>query len=459
MPQPPGIFICYRRADAGGHPAHLHRHLRAHFGEAAPIFMDTADIGAGVQFERKLESELTSCEVFLALISRRWLTIRGGPRWWRWRRRLNNPKDYVRREIATALKRDIIVIPVLLDGAQMPSAHVLTRDISRLASYQGFKLRNRGWLEDADRLVSHIERQTEELRERRRRSEEQREARRAESPVADRGRPPMEWGWAELAVGVLSISLLLGLVIWYFVRTVPISKIWIDIVEIPAGTYVMGSAGGHDNELPMTPVTFREPFFVGKYEVTQREWKEMMGEDNNPSTHKGDDLPVENITWEQAKTFVGKLNEMQNPFRYSLPTEAEWEYVCKLGNFGKDDAQILIDRAWYGRDPGAQQHTHSPARAFAEGKKADELGLYYMHGNVWEWCWDVYHPNYDGLPSDGSGRGGERESHPRVLRGGAFNVDEDNCRCSFRKGQAGNITDGSVGLRVVARPRPILKSL
>ena len=254
-------------------------------------------------------------------------------------------------------------------------------------------------------------------------------------------------------------ALILGLLVWFFARTVPINKIWIDIVEIPADTCDVGSAEGHDNERPVSRVKFREAFYIGKYEVTQREWKEMMGEADNPSERKGDHLPVENITWEQARKFVGKLNEMQNGLRYSLPTEAEWECACRMGDAGKDYPHILKDRAWYSGDPTEQQRTHAPARAFAEGKKSDELSLYYMHGNVWEWCWDVYYQNYDGLPPDGTARGGEGANLPRVLRGGGFDTDADGCRCSFRKGQASDTGNGSVGLRVVARPRAELKSV
>ncbi|HEV7890871.1 MAG TPA: SUMF1/EgtB/PvdO family nonheme iron enzyme [Pyrinomonadaceae bacterium] len=435
------IFICYRRADSAGHAIHLRCHLLKQF-KGGQVFMDT-DIEPGDQFVRKIDREAGACEILIALIGKHWLTIGDDAG----RRRLDEPGDILCREIAIALDRGIIVIPVLVDGARMPPQRDLPKTIEGLSNHQHFELSNQHWDSNARRLITHIEGKLAEHRKARQREERQREKETGGVAAHPAHRQRAEW-----ALVVVNLALFLGLLIWFFARALPVKKTWIDIVEISAGQCKVGSTDGHDNEVPVRQVKFTESFFIGKYEVTQRQWKDLMGEDNNPSLNKGNDLPVENITWDQAREFIDKLNEMQNDYRYSFPTEAEWECACRMGDAEKDYVDILKQRAWYG-DTNAPQHTHAPMSASAEGKKSDESGLYYMHGNVWEWCWDAYSENYNTLPENGSAWGGEGENPPRVLRGGAFNSSADSCRCSFRKGEAGDTTGGSFGLRVVARPR------
>ncbi len=190
------------------------------------------------------------------------------------------------------------------------------------------------------------------------------------------------------------------------------------------------------------------PFELGKYEVTQAQWKqmwqEMMG--NNPSHFQNcDQCPVENVSWNDAQEFIKKLNAMNDGYTYRLPTEAEWEYACRAGTSG-DYAGDLDSMAWYKNNSGGQTHPVGQ-------KQPNGFGLYDMHGNVWEWVEDLFHDSfsYNGAPTDGSAwiSGGGKF---RVLRGDSW-LNGD-CRSASRLiGLAPDLSNGVVGFRVVAVAR------
>jgi formylglycine-generating enzyme required for sulfatase activity len=165
---------------------------------------------------------------------------------------------------------------------------------------------------------------------------------------------------------------------------------------ISAGDFYMGSEESGD-EKPVHKVKINNPFYLGIYPVTQREWKAVM--DDNPSYFKGDDMPVEQVSWDDVQEFIKKLNEKEGTDRYRLPSEAEWEYACRVGttsrySFGDDESK-LGDYAWY--DDNSGDKTHPVGQ-----KKPNSWGLYDMHGNVWEWVQDKWHDSYGGAPTDGS---------------------------------------------------------
>jgi formylglycine-generating enzyme required for sulfatase activity len=209
----------------------------------------------------------------------------------------------------------------------------------------------------------------------------------------------------------------------------------IELVRIQPGSFMMGSANGKSDEKPVHQVTIRQSFYMGKYEVTQGQWQSVMG--NNPSNFKGDNLPVETVSWDDAIAFIARLNAQNDGFAYRLPTEAEWEYACRAGTTG-DYGGDLDAMAWYGNNSGrgrldaAEIHRTDSANYYkriaenggqthAVGTKLpNSFGLFDMHGNVWEWCQDWYHDSYNGAPSDGSAwlSGGEQKY--RVLRGGSW---------------------------------------
>ena len=199
---------------------------------------------------------------------------------------------------------------------------------------------------------------------------------------------------------------------------------------IPAGEFMMGSPDDEADRLrgewPVHHVKIEKSFYMGRYGVTQKEWREVMG--SNPSSFNGDDLPVKNVSWDDAQEFIRKLNEKEGTGKYRLPSEAEWEYACRAGtttrySFGDSESK-LGDYAWYSKN--SDRKAHPVGR-----KKPNPWGLYDMHGNVWEGAQDKWHSDYNGAPTDGSAweRGGGAD---RVVRGGGWSVDAEGCRSSYR---------------------------
>ena len=195
-----------------------------------------------------------------------------------------------------------------------------------------------------------------------------------------------------------------------------------EMVLIPAGDFEMGSKNGGANEKPPHTVNVKI-FAIGKTEVTQGQWKAVMG--SNPSSFKdcGDTCPVENVSWNDVQAFIQKLNAKTGK-QYRLPSEAEWEYACRAGSQQEYCGSDNIDSvAWYNGNSGNKTHP-------AGQKQANAWGLYDMSGNVWEWLEDNYHDNYNGAPTDGSAWQGDGAK--RVLRGGSWYFELQNARAANR---------------------------
>jgi len=186
------------------------------------------------------------------------------------------------------------------------------------------------------------------------------------------------------------------------------------MVIIPGGSFLMGS-NEYQNAKPVHRVTIKS-FAMGKYPVTQREWKAIMGD--NPSFFKdsGDDAPVENVSWDDVQQYIQKLNARSGQ-HYRLPSEAEWEYAARAGSQGKwcfgDDENKLEKYAWY--DKSGNTGTYRVGQ-----KLSNAFGLHDMHGNVWEWVQDVWHHNYEDAPKDGSAWVADGKKQERVFRGGSW---------------------------------------
>jgi formylglycine-generating enzyme required for sulfatase activity len=219
---------------------------------------------------------------------------------------------------------------------------------------------------------------------------------------------------------------------------------------IPAGAFTMGSPaneeGRDDDESPQHRVTLNS-FYIMTTEVTQSQWQAVMG--SNPSYFKGDNLPVEQVSWNDVQEFIKKLNQRDPGKGYRLPSEAEWEYSCRAGTttrFYTGNAEADLARAgWYDGNSGSKTH--------AVGQKTPNAwDLYDMHGNVWEWCQDWYHDSYNGAPVDG--RAWETPSETfRVLRGGSWGINVRICRSSFRfRYEPDNRNDYFFGFRVACSP-------
>jgi formylglycine-generating enzyme required for sulfatase activity len=218
------------------------------------------------------------------------------------------------------------------------------------------------------------------------------------------------------------------------------NSIGMKLAYIPAGEFDIGSAAdekGHEEDETLHRVKITHAFRIGVTEVTQAQWKAVMGQ--RRGKFEGDDLPVEEISWADAKAFCEKLSKAEGK-TYRLPTESEWEYACRAGAIGRFAGEKLADLGWF--DDNADEKTH-PVTA----KKPNAWGLYDMHGNVAEWCADAYAPGYP--PGPVADPAGPAEGKGRVVRGGSFASLERGCRCASRSSAPAAYQMKTVGLRVV----------
>jgi formylglycine-generating enzyme required for sulfatase activity/serine/threonine protein kinase len=234
------------------------------------------------------------------------------------------------------------------------------------------------------------------------------------------------------------------------------NSIGMEFVLIPAGEFDMGSpaneAGRGEDEGPVHRVKISNAFYMSKYEVTQKQWREVMG--NNPSSFKGDNLPVEQVSWDDIQKFIKKLNEKESTDKYRLPSEAEWEYAARAGtttrySFGDDESK-LSEYAWYDNNSGGKTHEVGQ-------KKPNPWGLYDIHGNVHEWVLDIYHKNYNGAPTDGSAW--EGDGSVRVVRGGSWGNRAGSSRSAGRHDEDPGVSYVNLGFRLVSDSPPTISEM
>jgi formylglycine-generating enzyme required for sulfatase activity len=226
----------------------------------------------------------------------------------------------------------------------------------------------------------------------------------------------------------------------------------LEMVLIPAGQFLMGSSDSDKDargaEKPQHQVRITKPFYLGKYEVQQEQWEAVMG--NNPSTFKGAKNPVEQVSWDDCQKFLDKLNAMtaEQEGKFVLPTGAEWEYACRGGSttrFSYGDAtRSLGEYAWY--KDNSEQKTHPVGK-----KKPNAWGLYDMHGNVWEWCHDLYDEKYYANAATDDPQGPSSGSR-RVLRGGSWRIAAGICRSAGCDSGVPGYRDTGLGFRVARVP-------
>ena len=216
-----------------------------------------------------------------------------------------------------------------------------------------------------------------------------------------------------------------------------------DMVWVEGGTFCMGATSeqGLDSvsdEWPVHSVTL-SGYYIGKTEVTQALWKAVMG--SNPSWFKGDNLPVENVSWNDCQEFIRKLNDLTGQ-NFRLPTEAEWEFACRgginSGGYRYSGSDYIDDVAWY--DDNSRETTHPVAK-----KLPNELGIYDMSGNVWEWCNDWYGFYCSGAQINPKG---PCDGLNRVYRGGSWGYYGWCCRSSLRNCDSPGYHSVYLGLRL-----------
>jgi serine/threonine-protein kinase len=269
-----------------------------------------------------------------------------------------------------------------------------------------------------------------------------------------------------VAVGMLLVFLLFmsGGILWLFLRkgnsegpssgvaptATPSRKVkndfGIEFVLVSPGSFMMGAENGDTDEKPAHRVTISKDFYLGKYEVTQAQWQQVMG-GNTSHFKNSDQCPVEQVSWDGVQEFIKKLNAQSDGYLYRLPSEAEWEYACRAGTTG-DYAGSLDAMAWYGNNSGDKTHPVGT-------KQPNGWGLYDMHGNVWEWVEDWYAPYPSGAETDPTG---PSSGTSRVYRGGSYNSNKQSSPDTYLRSTHRGISvpsgfDDYIGFRLVRTSR------
>ena len=470
------IFISYRRSDSIAETGRIYDRLVLEFGRDN-IFKDVDSIPFGVDFAQHIDQEVGRCQVLLVVIGTAWLTDR-----------LQDPNDFIRLEIESALNRDIRVIPVFLEGVTGPPARdQLPESLQPLIRRNGTQVgHDPRFHADMGRLVKGL----------------QDYFRQPSRPIEPPPPPPppvtSPVGSSQTVLGgsASQVNDSIGPVfagpmtgntinINYTGTTAPAPTptppqpppkpdptyprfsfevvtvnpkgqiidrreasaayqtvdfgqgVTLEMVLVPEGTFMMGSPDREpkreNREGPQHQVMVAE-FWMGKYPVTKSQYQAIMG--NNPSNFKGNHRPVERVNWFDAMEFCDRLSQtLGQP--YTLPSEAQWEYACRAGtttpfHFGET---ITTDLANYngeytfGSGPkGVYRQETTEVGSFPP----NSFGLYDMHGNVWEWCLDHFHDSYKGAPADGSAWVTGGDSGFRMLRGGSWYDYPKVCRCAYR---------------------------
>ena len=238
------------------------------------------------------------------------------------------------------------------------------------------------------------------------------------------------------------------------------AQLWLKalrLVDIPAGTFKMGATNNKDqfstNEGPQHLVTIERAFQMGAVQITQGAWETLMG--SSPSVFRSNsNLPAEQVSWDDICSpdgFLERLNALTEGVRppgttFRLPSEAEWEYACRAGStttysFG-DDPEAMADYGWF--EDNGDNHTHPVGQ-----KKPNAWGLYDLHGNVWEWCADGYHYDYQKAPKDGSAWTKDCDQSGCVIRGGSWDDGPGNARSACRDWYGTSSRYGTIGFRLV----------
>jgi len=464
------VFISYRRDDSMGHAGRIHDRLASELGRDL-LFMDVDSIPLGANFVKVLREEVAKCDVLLAVIGPKWVDARDE----HGNRRLDSPNDFVRIEIASALQRDIPVIPILLEGTRVPKADQLPGDLEALALRNGLDVRHASFHSDMDKLIRGLKERSDPSAP---------TTVRSSASEAASGTIAVEVG-APGRKDMLYFAPGNGRIEWFKDHDAGP-----EMVVVPAGTFMLGSpetepereSWQKGNESPQHPVTIAKPFAVGRHLVTRaqfgafvkttgykaddaNDWTGSNWENDqkaswrNPGFAQDDNHPVVCVSWHDAKAYAAWCAKITGrPYR--LLSEAEWEYAARAGTTTPFwwGVSITTSEANYngnyiykgGGSKGEYRKRTVPVSSFA----ANPWGLYCVHGNVWEWCEDAWHDNYNGAPADGSVwlEGGNADR--RVMRGGSWSYDPGGLRSASRVGDLSDVRSDGRGFRLGATLTP-----
>jgi formylglycine-generating enzyme required for sulfatase activity len=493
-----GIFICYRREDSQAWAGRLYDTLRGVFGRNQ-VFRDIDTLEPGADYTDAIERWLAESDVMLVVIGPRWLTAAGR----NGERRLDDPADLTRLEAATALRRGLRVVPVLVGGAAMPAENELPEELRGLARRHSHELNERRWDFDQEQLVRAI---------------------RGVLRAADRSRRGPARRRIAVVVGLVTIILVGGATVYQASNSIFSSFLTLqqrlaaawpsdppdeppspaaqsrppgelaqvepskaapdgqpshkpggpfrdcaecpEMVVVPPGEFMMGSSdrevGADTDEGPQHKVRIAQPFALGRFEVTFEEWDACVA-GGGCGGYRPDDTgwgrgrqPVINVSWNDAKTYARWLSGKSGQ-TYRLPSEAEWEYATRTGTTTPfwTGATISTEQANYdGTVNRYGPNGENRQRTVAAGSLPANLwGLHEVHGNVWEWVEDCYQDRYKYTPADGSPwvLGG---CLSRVVRGGSWYDFPQYLRAAGRVHFAPEFRSKGTGLRVARMLTP-----
>ena len=469
---PSKVFISYRRDDRKWQAREIYRALT----QVLPrdhVFMDIDSIPPGADFVDILEGWVEQCDILLALIGSGWVDAidpKSG------RRRLENPDDFVRIEVRKGLARGIPVVPVLLDGAPIPGADRLPDDLKKLVRRHAEIIEHRTVDTDVERLIKKL-----------RLDQGSGQPVSTQPPVAA-PRPPSSEDRILVDAAIIEnpngkrFKPGAGKNEWFKDH-----EHGPEMVVVPAGSSTMGSPENEpqrsSEESPQHKVTIAQPFAVGRHAVTRGQfaafvnntgykteggayvWKgdkwelDPKGSWRNPGFAQDDSHPVAGVNWDDANAYAAWLSSKSGK-TYRLLSETEREYVTRAGTttpfwWGSSitPAQANYDGNYVyagGGTKGEWRKATVPVGSFA----ANPWGLYNVHGNVWEWCEDVWHDDYDGAPTDGLAwlQGGDASR--RVVRGGSWSGYPRVLRAANRVGFSTDVRFNSRGFRLARTLNP-----
>jgi formylglycine-generating enzyme required for sulfatase activity len=453
---PGKVFISYRRDDSKWQAKMIY----ATFCQVLPrehVFMDIDSIPPGANFRKILKGWVDECEVLLALIGPGWIEATDPKTK---SRRLDNPSDFVRIEIGEALARDIPVVPVLIDGTPMPDIDLLPNSLKELVDRQAEFVDCRTFDADVGRLIKKL-RLTQGVGQ--------------SAPIQPAAAPPRGASGTDRmrAEGRIEVdsNFIRGAPEGWFKPGAGTTECFKDhehgpeLVVVPAYEFSMGSTD-YDSEKPVHKVAIPSPFAVGRFAVTFAEWDACVA-DGGCKGYRPDDRgwgrdrrPVINVNWDDAKRYIDWLNAKTGK-TYRLLSEAEREYVTRAGTTTPFwwGAAITPRQANYdgsaepykgGGAKGEYRRQTVPVDSF----EANPWGLFNVHGNVWEWCEDAWHGNYNGAPTDGSAWLQRGDASRRVVRGGSWLNDPPVLRAANRSSVASVNRYFDLGFRLARTLNP-----
>ena len=415
------IFISYRRDGGCDIARPIKLELEKH---GYSVFLDFDELKDG-SFNQKIKDAIASAPIFIVILSSHALD------------RCVNEDDWVRQEIEYAISLRRHIIPINPDLTFEGFPENLPQHIKDgLGCHQYSDILLGQLFEDSirkmvrERIVPYIQ-----------------------APRKQRSRM-IGYGIASLATLFLAVVLILKECKSQITDVSDLTHFVVngtdfDMVYVEGGSFIMGSDSLVErvdmDELPAHRVSVGN-FYIGKYEITQKQWMAIMG--YNPSHNQGEgNLPVENINFYDAYGFVRTLNDLTG-LVFDLPTEAEWEYAARGGNLSKgymfSGSNNLDDVAWYKNNSGGKTKVVGK-------KKANELGISDMSGNVWEWCKDYYDSTYYRTMTDFVNPQGAKLSSYKTIRGSSVQIESYWCRIPNRDGQNPGAKDTDYGLRIILR--------